>query len=119
MQTVEARDFPLPVEEIRQTGVFLLRYEASLADPWDVDFHMYVDFDPAVFEPGKVKSGVRGGSHRIAMETLAPGRIVVHGTRAGSGKLNGEGLIFEIPLRLIEGTAVPETFSRVELTATR
>ncbi|MGH7558120.1 MAG: hypothetical protein ACREMD_10180 [Gemmatimonadota bacterium] len=119
VHAVEARDFPLPVEEIETTGQFLLRYEASLVDPWDVDFHMAVDYDPAIFEPGKVKPGVRGGSHRIELEAVAPGRVVVHGTRVGNGKLNGEGLIFEIPLQLVEGAAVPQTFPRVELTATR
>lgn len=117
LQVVEARDFPLPVEEIAATGEFRLRYEAALAEPWDVDFVFVVEYDPAVFEPGKVQRGTRGGTHTIQLEADLPGRLVVTGKRIGGSKLEGEGLIFDVPLVLKPGAAVPATFPLVSLTA--
>lgn len=119
MHQVEILDMPLPVADIIATGRFMLRYESALAEPWDVDFRLYVEYDPAVFELGKVKQGVRGQGHRINVQELGAGQAAIRGIRVGGGKLQGEGLIFEVPLELKPGVAVPTTLPRVELTASR
>lgn len=117
VQTAEVRDFPLPKEEIAATGEFRIRYAASLAEPWDVDFIFEVEYDPTVFDLGKLKKGARGESHAIQVDLVAPGLLIVVGKRIGRPGLEGDGLIFEVPLVLKSGATIPDTFPRVTLTA--
>lgn len=119
VQRLRVEDFPLPVEVLERDGEFRLRYRASLAQPWAVDFRFHIVFDPEVLNLGRILQGARSAGYRVRVESLSRGEVVIEGTRDGAPGLDGEGTIIEIPLVLRPGAEAPATLPLVELVATR
>jgi len=119
VQRLRLEDVPIPAGRLAAEGEVRLRYLASLEEPWDVDFRFHLVFDPAVVDVGPVVRGPRSAGYRVRVERLAPGEVVVTGTREGVPGLDGAGTIVEIPLVLEPGAEAPSTLPLVELVATR
>jgi len=119
VQRLRLEDVPIPAGRLAAEGEVRLRYLASLEEPWDVDFRFQLVFDPAVVDVGPVVRGPRSAGYRVRVERLAPGEVVVAGTREGAAGLDGAGAIVEIPLVLVAGAEAPSSLPLVELVATR
>jgi hypothetical protein len=119
VQRVRIERVELPTQLIQETGQYSLRYEAALDEVWDVNFEFYIEYDPLIFDIGRLSGGPQGNSHRITVESPVPGRLYVRGVRTGAEGLAGHGLIFDLPLKLRSAAAVPLLLPVIEVKAFR
>lgn len=119
VQVLRAQDHRIDPADVEAAGKYVLRYEASLAGSWDVDYYFRVEYDAKSFSVGDPIRGARGQNHSVEVVHLAPGEVLVRATRTGQRGLSGKGTILEIPFELKEGVGSPSTLLLVELVTTK
>jgi hypothetical protein len=119
VQVLRSHDHKINPREVEAAGKYVLRYEASLAEEWDVDYYFHVKFDNKAFSLGEPRRGSRGMNHEVKTQLLGPSDVIIRATRAGKRGLSGTGLILEIPFVLTPGATAPSSLPLVELVATK
>ncbi len=119
LQVLRRVDYPLDTEALDRNGRTSIRYVASLAESWPVDFTFHLQLDPTVLKLGEIIKGVKGPGYDLTVDTRGWDVTIEAERKDGAGILPGNGLILEIPLVLKPNADVPSSLPLLELVTYR